>query len=604
MIAVAIAAAGGVAAAAASSAGARTPAAGSPTISIPGLGPKPPPVVAPPAPGLATVDYGYDAAHDFAAADPSIAAPLGSLWSADVQGDPVQLVAADKMIFALVTRTNAAHVTSTSLLSLDPVSGHVLWNLLVPNSSQIAYASGVVAVAGGGQVQAFKASSGANLWSVGLQGAAAITPADGEFYVDADGDATTAQSIDAINVTSGKVTWTASGVSPTGAGPLGVAGDRVYRADQNHAQAFNRTNGKLIWQVGTASGSAAAATATLWNQEMFASPFVPGGGAPAASVGTQAMSDANGGAFGADTAAIASGDTGLAPTPQGTIADDLATSTVIWSAYTHPLAILNDDAVTFGKNAIELRALASGKLAWYATMAGKASETVTAVGNGELLVGTGGHVTALLAYGNSAVPKVVMKPLPAYATYKGPPAKVSGVISQPGIEQSYEFAIAGRPQGKKAFGKPRLTHTHHDGTVIFSEHPERDTIYRISLPDSDVPLSLFEIVALPKVGYHFGTPTGNRGQVTITVSAPPRITLGGHKASLYIGRAKSKRYFLLGTGHLHGKKGSFTASFPFKLEKHVGKKDFVTACFVGLYKQGMSYGDHLDHRCGDARIPF
>jgi outer membrane protein assembly factor BamB len=521
-----------------------------------------------------------------------------------LKGDPVQILAADHLIFVLVARPSAARRTGTYLIEIDPLSGHTGWNLVVPNNSQIAYESGVVVVAGGDTVQGFKASTGASLWNVPLPGAVAVTPADGQVYVDAAGDAATAESIAAINVTTGKVTWSATPPTPIAAGPLAVAGDRVYRAEQNQAQAFDRTNGKLIWHVKTTAQSTGPATATLSGEHLFAPTFTPGNGAPGDMIAGGPLSDANGTAQSGVPAEIVSGDTGLMLTPEGVIANDVATGTYIWSAYTHPLAILNDQAVTFGKNAIELRSLASGKLEWWANMAGSANDAVTAVGNGELLVGTAAHLTALLSYNNSAVPKVRATAAPAYATYDGPPAKVTGTISQPGITQAYAYAIAGRPANGKQFGTPAIAHTKPSGTFSFTEHPQFNTVYRISLPNSSAALSLFEVIALPHIGYRFGKPLGGMGQVTITLKAPARIHLGGRKTSLYIGRAKTKHYELLGTGRLKGKSGTFKASFEFKLAKHVGKKDFVTACFSDLYRQNMSYGDKLDRRCGAPKIPF
>jgi outer membrane protein assembly factor BamB len=566
-----------------------------------------PPVVNAPAPGPATVDYGYDAGHTFDAADPSITPPLGSLWSVALSGDPSQLLAADQLIFALIEKPSAAHPTATYLYALDPLTGRTKWNLLVPNGSEIAYESGVVAVAGGDHVQAFKAAAGAALWNVALAGAAALTPADGQLYADATGDTSTAQTIEALDINTGKVIWSAKPPLPEGAGPLAVAGDWVYLGEGNQAQAFDRTNGKLLWSVHTGQTAAGPATATLSSNRVFTPVFTPGSGAPGTTVNGPGLLNATGAGQTGATASIVSGDTGLQRTPQGTIATDVATATYIWSAFAQPLSILNGEAVAWGKNAIELRSLASGKLDWYATMTGSASSIVTAVGNGELLVGTAGHLTALLPYLNSAVPKVAVKTRPAFATYHGSSAKVTGSLAQPGTVQSYRFTVASRPVDSpktSKFVNPRVRHTKPDGTFALTEHPELDTVYRISLPGSSVALSLFEIVALPQIKYQFGKPAGSHGQVTITLTTPRRITLGGHQASLYIGRAKSKRYELLGTGHLHGKKGHYTATFKFKLEKHVAKADFVTACFAGLYKQGMSYGDHLDRRCGNARIPF
>jgi hypothetical protein len=582
----------------------RTPDTRAP-LALPSLPPPGPPILDAPPPGAASVDYGFDASHDFAAADPSITPPLGSLWSISLNGDPTEILAADNLIFALVARPNASNPTGADLLSIDPGTGHAISDLMVPIGSQIAYQNGALGLVGGGRVQGFNANTGINTWNVTLAGAAAITPADGEFYVNAAGGSKSAQTIDSINAGSGKVKWSAKPPSPQAAGPLAVDGDRIYRTEATQAQAFNRVNGKLIWHISSVGVPGSGETATLWRQRIFRSRFTAGSGAPAASLDGPPLSDASGSNVNAQAAEIAAGDVGLRQTDKGMIAYNLSTGALLWSAYVSPLGALNDQAITWRNNDVELRAIASGKLTWSAQITGATGNAIAAVGNGELLVGAGGRLTALLPYADSELPKVAVTVPHAYVTYgSGPPAKVTGSLSQPGIEQSFGFSIAGKPAGSKHFGKAQTSHTRIDGTLALTEHPTLNTIYRVTLPDSTVALSLFEIVALPRIKYEFGTATASRGQVKITVAVPRSIKLAKHPVSLYIGRAAGKRYQLLGTGRLEGHRGRFAAAFAFKLAHHVAKKDFVIACFAGLYRQGMSYGDRLDRRCGAAKIKF
>jgi outer membrane protein assembly factor BamB len=475
----------------------------------------------------------------------------------------------------------------------------------VPSGSELAYASGVVAVAGGDHVEALHATSGASMWTLALKGVAGITPADGALYADAAGGSSTAGTIDALNLPTGKVTWSAKPPSPQGAGPIAIDGDRLFRTDGTQTQAFNRTNGALIWHVSSSGASGTAETPTLWGTRIFRSPFTAGSGLPGTTLDGPPLSDGDGSSVSGLGGEIASDDVGLQQTSQGLVAYNLSSGTLLWSAFVTPLAALNDQAVTWGKNEIELRSLATGALTWGAQLAGTTGHVVTAVGNGELLVGAGGNLTALVSYPASELPKATLKLVRAFATYgAGAPAQITGRLSQPGIEQAYAFAVAGQPAGSKQFGKEHTERTHADGTLTLAEHPKLDTVYRVSLPDSTVALSLFEVVALPRVGYHFGTPDGARGTVKITVAVPDNIHLAHHRVSLYIGRAASKRYERLGSGRLSGQDGRFAASLHFKLEKHVGKKDFVSACLAGLYRQGMSFGDRLDRHCGAATIRF
>jgi hypothetical protein len=113
---------------------------------------------------------------------------------------------------------------------------------------------------------------------------------------------------------------------------------------------------------------------------------------------------------------------------------------------------------------------------------------------------------------------------------------------------------------------------------------------------------------LPKVGYRFLKPSDSHrklhGNVKVTVGVPASVRLAHHRVNLYIGVAKRRQYLWLGTGTLKGGSGHFTAQFPFDLQHKVGRNDFVVACFVGIYKQGMSFGDSLDRRCGAKQIRF
>jgi len=85
---------------------------------------------------------------------------------------------------------------------------------------------------------------------------------------------------------------------------------------------------------------------------------------------------------------------------------------------------------------------------------------------------------------------------------------------------------------------------------------------------------------------------------------PPSIRLEHRRVALYLARVRHRRYQLLGSGTLSGGAGHYSASFQFLLVNRVGPSDFVTACFGGLYRQGMEFGDGLDRRCGAARIHF
>jgi PQQ-like domain len=563
-----------------------------------------PPVTPPPRPAPQTVGYGYDAAHDFAAADPSITVPLGSRWSVATQGDPVALVAADGLAFALVDTPSAAAPTGASLLAFDPGSGVIEWSRPVPVNGALAYASSIIAVAGNGHVHAFMYGTGADAWDLTLPGVDAITPAGGELYADAAGGAGTANTIDAINVTTGKVDWSATPTAPAGAGPLAVAGDRIYRAESNRWQAFNRLTGNLIWQQSNGAGGGTADTATLWQTQLFRVGFTPGSWLPETTVDGGPISASTGFGVSGSPAELVSGEIGLQTSGAGMVATNLTTNALLWSAYARPLATLNGDAITSTSTGIQLHDLITGKTAWSAQLQQTAAGVVTAVGNGQLLIGAGGHVTALVpsAYATRKAKLAITTP---YAVYGGAPARGSATITEPGIALAAPLSVAAEPWPFKHFA-PATTHTTDaSGKLAFTERPALDTIYRVSAAGSSTALAVFEIVALPHVSYLFGKPLSSTlGEVKVTLSVPRSIHLAHHRISLYLGIAKHKTYVWLGTGTLAGGNGHFAGRFTFKLQHHLAAKDFVTACFAGLYKQGMSFGDHLDRHCGAQRIGF
>lgn len=558
-------------------------------------------VTPPPPPGSQSVGYGYDPAHDFAAADPLITLPLGSLWSIKTKGDPVALIAADGVDLVLLDTPSATAPTGATIEGLDPNSGTLEWSSAAPVNAQIAYSSGIVAVAGGGHVQAYRYGIGTPAWNVQLAGVAAITPADGDFYADAAAGAGSAGTIDSINATTGAINWSTKPPTPGAAGPLAIAGNTVYRAESTQAQAFNRLTGKLLWHQGT-PGS--ADTATLWQTKLFRAGFTAGPSVPGTTIDGGPLSAASGAPVAGAAAEIASGNVGLQTHGTGVVATDLSASNMLWSSFSQPLAILNGDAlIATTKGGLELRNLTTGGLDWSATLPASATTFPTAVGNQELLVSTTGQLTALVPANYARMTTRVSVPTP-YAVYGGAAAKGTAKISEPGIELAQALQIAAKPWPFKGYGAPRRVATDATGTLRFSEHPSLNTLYRISPAGSTTALGLFEIVSLPHVTYKFGKATATHGSVAVTVKVPSVVKLAHHRVSLYLGVVKRKRYVRLGGGTLSGRAGRFGASFKFTLQHHVAAKDFVTACFAGIYKQGMSFGDQFDRRCGAKRIGF
>jgi outer membrane protein assembly factor BamB len=567
-----------------------------------------PPAVPAPPPGSQSVDYGYDAAHDFAASDPAITLPLGARWSVKVAGDPAALLAADNLDFVVVDEPSGVAPTGAVVEALDPDTGAAKWSRTVPLGAAIAYESGVLAVGGGNAVQALASATGAPMWSLPLQGVTAITPSGGELYADAAGGPGTADTIDAINLTTGKPLWSVKPPTAGGAGPLGIAGERVYRAETTQWQAFDRATGRLIWHQSSSVSPGSADTATLWQTQLFRVGFTAGFSLPGTTLDGTAISAATGQPTSGSPAEIVSGEVGLVTRGTGVAALNLTTGGVLWSSLAQPLAILNGDALTYRASGLQLRDLNTGQTAWSATLTPSPTTTpVTAVGNQELLVGAGGHVTALVPAALAS--HSVKFSIPTqYSVYGGAPAVGRAKVTEPGVRLAQQLTIAGEPWPFKHYGPGRPVSTSATGVLKFTERPPLNTIYRITVPGSTRPIGLFEIVALPRVAYRFLTPSLTHaklhGNVLVTVAVPRSVHLARHRVTLYLGIPKGHRYLRLGAGLLTGGNGHFAARLAFKLEQHVAASDFVTACFAGIHKQGMSFGDALDKRCGAEQIRF
>jgi PQQ-like domain len=574
----------------------------------------PPPVVAPAPPGPETDEYGYDAAHDFAAVDPSLRPPLETRWSIPLPGDNAftGLLADDGLDFLLVTES--AHDTRFSRLTeLRASDGRTVWSRAIPFSSSLAYQDGVVAATANtvpGGVAGYSAATGATLWQLSQYQGGYVAAADGDFYATGQYTQYNGQFL-AIDGGSGKVIWNDS-MPLAPAGPPGIAGDRVYASASVGWEAFNRLTGAVLWQHDIGSGPGVD-SATLWGDELFrvnvAEPDLPGGLESLPESGA-AVSDATGDPVGGAAGEVVADSVAWAG--EMTAAYSLTTNARLWEAALTPLAAINDDGLGFYAHALEqtqlkLVSLTHGHVLWQATVnrtppLDAAPVSGTAVGNGELLIASPGRLTALVPLGRGTRPTVRLRFVDPFAVYGRTAASITGRISEPSITTQMPFGLASARFPFKHATRPAPHTTTPTGQFGFRLGPTLNTIYALTVPQLK-PI-YFEVIALPRVRFSFGGVSGNRRRVTVTYSVPPAVKLGHRLVGLYIGRARSKRYELLGTGRLSGGRGTYRATFTFGLLRSVGPHDFLATCAAGLYKEGMELSDPLDRRCGAPVLRF
>jgi hypothetical protein len=592
---------------------ASTIAAGMPSIAAAAIlptpgSPAPPPVVAPAAPGAETDDYGYDAAHDFAAVDPTLTPPLETRWSIPLPGDNafVGVLADDGLAFVLTTKSSD-NTRFSELSAVNATDGKTVWTRAIPFSQSFAYGDGVVAAtafAVPGGIAGYSAATGATLWQVSQYQGGYVTAADGDFYATGQYTGYNGQFL-AISGASGKVIWNDQ-LPLAPAGPPAVAGDRVYAASTVGWEAFDRLTGSVLWQHSIGSG-AGVGSATLWNDEMFLTDVdgtdLPGGLNPIPQ-GGPVLSDATG-----DPVSGVGGEIvadGVAWSTDSRAGYSLTTNGRLWANGLAPLAAINGDglgdiAQPIDATLLELISLTNGHVMWRAAVNGVLAPNTTgiagtAVGNHELLVASPGHLTALVPLADGVRPTIRLKYVSPFAVYGRTAAGITGHITEPAITTTMPFAVSSSTFPFKHVLRRKLEHTTPEGKLGLRLAPTLNTIYALAVPHAK-PI-YFEVIALPRIHLSLGAIIGERRRITVTYSVPPAVRLGGRLVGLYVGRARSKRYQLLGTGRLDGAHGRYSATFTFGLLRHIGAQDFLATCAAGLYREGMDEPDSLDRHCG------
>jgi outer membrane protein assembly factor BamB len=197
-----------------------------------------------------------DAMHTGVVSGDAMRPPLAVLWSKTF-GDEVSvpLIAGGRVFVVGSTNLttggfNGGTPGTSTLYALDQSTGAVLWSQPLSSGGGITYDAGRVFVYSTDpwtRIQAFRADTGAQLWSVELQDLAnwaAVLADSGVVLVSGTDGAYT--RIDALDESSGSTLWGAT--TPVAAG-LTLAADatRVYAAANCAAAAYALRKGTLLW---------------------------------------------------------------------------------------------------------------------------------------------------------------------------------------------------------------------------------------------------------------------------------------------------------------------------------------------------------------------
>jgi len=217
------------------------------------------------APSDDAVTYQVNARHDGHAAGPALPSGLSQKWSRELGGNVSYPVIAGGRVFVTVAHTESY---GTDLYAFDASSGEQLWGPVdlggLYGFSSPAYENGrVFTVNFDGQMSAFAAATGQQLWSIGLPGQYAfsspITPFNGVVYTGGAGGGGT---LYAVNEKTGAVLWTAGVANGDHSGPaVDATGVYVSYACQT-AYRFSRA-GQLIWNHVTGCSGGGGRTPVL-----------------------------------------------------------------------------------------------------------------------------------------------------------------------------------------------------------------------------------------------------------------------------------------------------------------------------------------------------
>jgi outer membrane protein assembly factor BamB len=194
------------------------------------------------------VSFQINPTHSGAITFQSVSLPEGALWSVDVGGPASFALIAQNLVIVTVT-TDIEDGGFTELIALDQSSGAKVWGpIAISGVASAAYDNGMVfAVNGSGLMQAYNATNGNLIWTTKLPDqeffSSGVTALNGFVYTTGAGSGGTAY---ALSETTGAVIWTAGLNNGTNTTPA-VTADGVYVADACRAYDWNPASGASVW---------------------------------------------------------------------------------------------------------------------------------------------------------------------------------------------------------------------------------------------------------------------------------------------------------------------------------------------------------------------
>jgi outer membrane protein assembly factor BamB len=595
-------------------------------VPVPPLGPpggqppppeQPPPQNQPPAaqpagsPPTGSVTQGVDAAHSGFVDDPNLVPPLRRRWTRTFSNDVRGVRSAEGKLFTVQYKSG-----TTRLIALDPLTGRNVWVRAVPGAGDLAYDGGRLFLPGtDGVLRAYSAADGALAWesrvrpddpSPGLHGPPVAT--GGTVYVNADG------VIAALRESDGAVLWTAK-ASADSSSDATVDGERVYYSggcDQVHAVA--RGDGHELWQhVGSCSGSAGSVPMSVFESRLY----VP--------VTADVLDASSGAGVGKYPAAYQVGPVfargmGLFLTGNTFSAVDVASGKMRWRrrvahdpnsffgeltltpvAVGHSVYGVTNRGVAY---ALDMR---NGARIWHAKVPflnGVSSEYSgnLEIAPGLLLVPAGRKLTAFESVYRPAPGGIAATPVLSDVQYLQRNF-VQGVVGTELRTPGRRVTLEVDEPPYRRFKRLARSRVGPDGFFAFTLRSGLNL--RVRLRAGKAVSKAYQVYTYPRIRIKLHRLGPTRIRANLAARTSPSIRLAGRRVSLYVVRARADVAQLLGTATLGRRgRGRGAAAIPFRALRHVGRRDYLSACVQGQLKLGLGRPTPFTRGCGRRRIRF
>ena len=559
-------------------------------------------MVEPPAPGAQTITRGFDLAHSFYSSEPAATPPLGVAWVADLGGVVSSPLVADGRVFASVSEADGSY--GATIVALDAATGRELWRVPIDTiyfSVSLGYEGGrLIAADSGGKLYGFDATTGAQQW-VAQSPRGYPVVAHGLVYVQGS------NSVHVFDAATGAKRFEAPLSDGTDGVPA-ISGDRLFVLGRCRAGAFDRRSGSRIWLLDDQGCTGGGGLLTsLYRRRV---------------IGEKYFLDADNGARipGATPVSVIAGDVGVTLAGQGLEARNLGTGEVIWTfapagAYSPDgrtaLAAANDTVLWRSGSLLHALERRTGKEVWAGYLDPSKDGHIGfggidqdfAIGSGLVVLPVYKRIWALSGAVKDPPPTIeVDSKKTALVTY-GRPASFTAIVRSTGLAQLYAVQVDQDQWPPGNFKRVSSKSVARDTAVTVAPKPERNSVFRIGVASGNS--ETVGAIVVPRYSSRRLDGGGPRiGRVRLGVNVPSNVRLHGKTAGAYVARPATKRYVRLGAGRLTGRRGAFSTTFAFRTVARLRRGEFITFCVRDVDRQGMSFGDRLDRRCGASRVRF